>query len=65
MKILFGSNKLAANKRRFMDIITTLLEFPETVLTQKYNKLLFLVYQIVVTTTKMSKVLFTNTRIMT
>ena len=39
---LIGSNKLAANKRRrFMDLITTLLAFPETVLTQKYNKLLF------------------------
>ena len=39
--ILFGSNKLAANKKKFMDFIITLLEFPEMVLTQKYNKLLF------------------------
>ena len=54
---LIGSNKLAANKRkRFMDLITTLLAFPEMVLTQKYNKLLFFVYQIVVTMTKMSNV---------
>ena len=37
---LIGSNKLVANKR-FMDLITTLLEFPEMVLTQKQNKLLF------------------------
>ena len=41
-----------------MDFITTSLEFPETVLTQKYNKLLFLVYQIVVTMTKMSNIRF-------
>ena len=38
-----------------MDFITTLLEFPEMVLTQKHNKLLFLVYQTVVTTTKCQK----------
>ena len=32
---LIGSNKLVANKRkRFMDLITTLLAFPEMVLTQ-------------------------------
>ena len=38
-----------------MDFITTLLEFAEMVLTQKHNKLLFLVYQTVVTTTKCQK----------
>ena len=37
---LISSNKLVANKR-FADLITTLLEFPEMVLTQKHNKLLF------------------------
>ena len=37
-----GSNKLMTNKRRrLMDLIITLLEFPEMVLTQKHNKLLF------------------------
>ena len=54
---LIGSNKLAANKRRrFMDLITTLLAFPETVLTQKYNKLLFWSTKIVVTMTKTSNI---------
>ena len=50
-----------------MDFITTLLEFPEMVLTQKHNKLLFLVYQIVVTMTKCqkSKFVYKKTRIMT